>query len=130
MKEQRSEEVPEPEVEENKEETSENMQVDEIPSEESQEIEVPSEVDAFPDEVDSLEPEHTENFISEENQTIETLETEETDEPVNVQNLQDDSLVEPSFAMEETPVNDDVVIDEKDLISWEEASHDLQEVRV
>ncbi|EKF51962.1 hypothetical protein C426_0825 [Lactococcus garvieae DCC43] len=131
MKEQRSEEVPEPEVEENKEETSENMQVDEIPSEESQEIEVPSEVDVFPDEVDSLEPEHTENFISEENQTIETLETEETDEPVDVQNLQDDSLVETSFAMEETPVNDDdVVIDEKDLISWEEASHDLQEVRV
>ena len=128
MKEQRSEEVPE--VEENKEETSENMQVDEIPSEESQEIEVPSEVDVFPDEVDSLEPEHTENFISEENQTIETLETEETDEPVDVQNLQDDSLVETSFAMEETPVNDDVVIDEKDLISWEEASHDLQEVRV
>lgn len=84
----------------------------------------------FPDEVDSLEPEHTENFISEENQTIETLETEETDEPVDVQNLQDDSLVETSFAMEETPVNDDVVIDEKDLISWEEASHDLQEVRV
>lgn len=130
MKEQRSEEVPEPEVEENKEETSENMQVDEIPSEESQEIEVPSEVDVFPDEVDSLEPEHTENFISEENQTIETLETEETDEPVDVQNLQDDSLVETSFAMEERPVNDDVVIDEKDLISWEEASHDLQEVRV
>lgn len=128
MKEQRSEEVPK--VEENKEETSENMQVDEIPSEESQEIEVPSEVDVFPDEVDSLEPEHTENFISEENQTIETLETEETDEPVDVQNLQDDSLVETSFAMEETPVNDDVVIDEKDLISWEEASHDLQEVRV
>ena len=130
MKEQRSEEIPEPEVEENKEETSENMQVDEIPSEESQEIEVPSEVDVFPDEVDSLEPEHTENFISEENQTTETLETEETDEPVDVQNLQDDSLVETSFAMEETPVNDDVVIDEKDLISWEEASHDLQEVRV
>lgn len=130
MKEQRSEEVPEPEVEENKEETSENMQVDEIPSEESQEIEVPSEVEVFQDEVDSLEPEHTENFISEENQTIETLETEETDEPVDVQNLQDDSLVETSFAMEETPVNDEAVIDEKDLISWEEASHDLQEVRV
>lgn len=130
MKEQRSEEVPEPEVEENKEETSENMQLDEIPSEESQEIEVPSEVEVFQDEVDSLEPEHTENFISEENQTIETLETEETDEPVDVQNLQDDSLVETSFAMEETPVNDEAVIDEKDLISWEEASHDLQEVRV
>jgi hypothetical protein len=32
--------------------------------------------------------------------------------------------------MEETPVNDEVVIDEKDLISWEEASHDLQEVRI
>ena len=130
MKEQRSEEVSEPEIEENKEETSENMQVDEIPLEESQEIEVSSEAERFPDEVDSLEPEHTENFISEENQTIETLETEETDEPVDVQNLQDDSLVETSFAMEETPVNDDVVIDEKDLISWEEASHDLQEVRV
>lgn len=130
MKEQRSEEVSEPEIEENKEETSENMQVDEIPSEESQEIEVPSEVDMFPDEMDGLEQEHTENFISEENQTIETLETEETDEPVDVQNLQDDSLVETSFAMEETPVNDEVVIDEKDLISWEEASHDLQEVRV
>ncbi|WP_285119620.1 hypothetical protein [Lactococcus petauri] len=130
MKEQRSEEVSEPEIEENKEETSENMQVDEIPSEESQEIEVSSEAEMFPDEVDSLEPEHTENFISEENQTIETLETEETDEPVDVQNLQDDSLVETSFAMEETPVNDEVVIDEKDLISWEEASHDLQEVRV
>ena len=130
MKEQRSEEVSEPEMEENKEETSENMQVDEIPSEESQEIEVSSEAEMFPDEVDSLEPEHTENFISEENQTIETLETEETDEPVDVQNLQDDSLVETSFAMEETPVNDEVVIDEKDLISWEEASHDLQEVRV
>lgn len=129
MKEQRSEEVTEPEVEENKEETS-DMQVDEIPSEESQEIEVSSEAEMFPDEVDSLEPEHTENFISEENQTIETLETEETDEPVDVQNLQDDSLVETSFAMEETPVNDEVVIDEKDLISWEEASHDLQEVRV
>ncbi|GAB7390523.1 hypothetical protein [Lactococcus garvieae] len=130
MKEQRSEEVSEPEIEENKEETSENMQVDEIPSEESQEIEVSSEAEMFPDEVDSLEPEHTENFISEENQTIETLETEETDEPVDVQNLQDDSLVETSFAMEETPVNDEAVIDEKDLISWEEASHDLQEVRV
>ncbi|WP_270252881.1 hypothetical protein [Lactococcus garvieae] len=130
MKEQRSEEVSEPEIEENKEETSENMQVDEIPSEESQEIEVSSEADMFPDEVDGLEPEHTENFISEENQTIETLETEETDEPVDVQNLQDDSLVETSFAMEETPVNDEAVIDEKDLISWEEASHDLQEVRV
>ncbi|MFR1820155.1 MAG: hypothetical protein ACLSXK_02500 [Lactococcus petauri] len=130
MKEQRSEEVSEPEIEENKEETSENMQVDEIPSEESQEIEVPSEVDTFPDEMDGLEQEHTENFISEENQTIETLETEETDEPVDVQNLQDDSLVETSFAMEETPVNDEAVIDEKDLISWEEASHDLQEVRV
>lgn len=129
MKEQRSEEVSEPEVEENKEETS-DMQVDEIPSEESQEIEVSSEAEMFPDEVDSLEPEHTENFISEENQTIETLETEETDEPVDVQNLQDDSLVETSFAMEETPVNDEAVIDEKDLISWEEASHDLQEVRV
>lgn len=129
MKEQRSEEVTEPEVEENKEETS-DMQVDEIPSEESQEIEVSSEAEMFPDEVDSLEPEHTENFISEENQTIETLETEETDEPVDVQNLQDDSLVETSFAMEETPVNDEAVIDEKDLISWEEASHDLQEVRV
>ncbi|MFK4973064.1 hypothetical protein [Lactococcus garvieae] len=130
MKQQPSEEVPEPEVEENKEETSENMQVDKIPSEESQEIEVPSEAEMFPDEVDSLEPEHTENFISEENQTIETLETEETDEPVDVQNLQDDSLVETSFAMEETPVNDEAVIDEKDLISWEEASQDLQEVRV
>lgn len=130
MKEQRSEEVSEPEIEENKEETSENMQVDEIPSEESQEIEVSSEADMFPDEVDGLELEHTENFISEENQTIETLETEETDEPVDVQNLQDDSLVETSFAMEETPVNDEAVIDEKDLISWEEASHDLQEVRV
>lgn len=130
MKEQRSEEVSEPEIEENKEETSENMQVDEIPSEENQEIEVPSEVDMFPDEMDGLEQEHTENFISEENQTIETLETEETDEPVDVQNLQDDSLVETSFAMEETPVNDEAVIDEKDLISWEEASHDLQEVRV
>ncbi|MDC0826601.1 hypothetical protein [Lactococcus petauri] len=130
MKEQRSEEVSEPEIEENKEETSENMQVDEIPSEESQEIEVPSEVDMFPDEMDGLEQEHTENFISEENQTIETLEIEETDEPVDVQNLQDDSLVETSFAMEETPVNDEAVIDEKDLISWEEASHDLQEVRV
>jgi len=130
MKEQRSEEVFEPEIKENKEETSENMQVDEIPSEESQEIEVSSEAEMFPDEVDSLEPEHTENFISEENQTIETLETEETDEPVDVQNLQDDSLVETSFAMEETPVNDEAVIDEKDLISWEEASHDLQEVRI
>lgn len=130
MKEQRSEEVSEPEIEENKEETSENMQVDEISSEESQEIEVPSEVDMFPDKMDGLEQEHTENFISEENQTIETLETEETDEPVDVQNLQDDSLVETSFAMEETPVNDEAVIDEKDLISWEEASHDLQEVRV
>ncbi len=130
MKEQRSEEVSEPEMEENKEETSENMQVDEIPSEESQEIEVPSEADMFLDEMDGLEQEHTENFISEENQTIETLETEETEEPVDVQNLQDDSLVETSFAMEETPVNDEAVIDEKDLISWEEASHDLQEVRV
>lgn len=130
MKEQRSEEVSEPEIKENKEETSENMQVDEIPSEESQEIEVSSEAEMSPDEVDSLEPEHTENFISEENQTIETLETEEIDEPVDVQNLQDDSLVETSFAMEETPVNDEAVIDEKDLISWEEASHDLQEVRV
>ena len=130
MKEQRSEEVSEPEIEENKEETSENMQVDEIPSEESQEIEVPSEAEMFPDEMDGLEQEHTENFISEENQTIETLEIEETDEPVDVQNLQDDSLVETSFAMEETPVNDEAVIDEKDLISWEEASHDLQEVRI
>lgn len=130
MKEQRSEGVSEPEIKENKEETSENMQVDEIPSEESQEIEVSSEAEMSPDEVDSLEPEHTENFISEENQTIETLETEETDEPVDIQNLQDDSLVETSFAMEETPINDEAVIDEKDLISWEEASHDLQEVRV
>lgn len=139
VKERRSEEISEPEIEETseiegiKEETSENMQVDEIPSEESQEIEVATEGEVLSDEMDNLEQEHTENFISEENQTIETLETDksdEVDETMDVQNLQENTFIEKSFAMEENLVSYEGVIDEKDLISWEEANYDLQEVRV
>ncbi len=95
-------------------------------SEENQNIEVPSEEHILTAEDNSTELENTENFISEENQT---LENEEITEQVDVQDLQDNPDIEKSFAPEETPIIE-VEVDQSDLISWEEANRDLQEVRV
>lgn len=95
-------------------------------SEENQNIEVPPEEYILTAEESSTELENTENFISEENQT---LENEETTEQVDVQDLQDNPDIEKSFATEEKPIIEES-INQSDLISWEEANYDLQEVRV
>lgn len=132
MKQQPSENMQEPEKKIEEQNTNDSQVPNESQlegqnaSEENQNIEVPSEEHILTAEDNSTELENTENFISEENQT---LENEEITEQVDVQDLQDNPDIEKSFATEEVPIIEGA-IDEKDLISWEEASHDLQEVRV
>ncbi|KXT59633.1 hypothetical protein [Lactococcus sp. DD01] len=134
MKQQSSENIQEPEKQP-EEQNSNDSQVSDAAqpeeqkfAEENPNIEISPEAEVLTMEDDNTEHENTENFISEETQTIEN-ENEETMEQVNIQVLQDNSFIENSFATEEVPIIEGA-IDEKDLISWEEANHDLQEVRV
>ncbi|WP_285022667.1 hypothetical protein [Lactococcus garvieae] len=132
MKQQPSENIQEPEKQMDEQNPNDSQVSNESQlegqnaSEENQNIEVPSEEHILTAEDNSTELENTENFISEENQT---LENEEITEQVDVQDLQDNPDIEKSFAIEEEPMIEES-IDQSDLISWEEANYDLQEVRV
>jgi hypothetical protein len=132
MKQQLSENIQEPDKQ-MEEQSPNDIQVsdetqlqEQNASEENQNIEVPPEEHILTAEKSSTELENTENFISEENQT---LENEEITEQVDVQDLQDNPDIEKSFATEEEPIIEES-INQSDLISWEEANYDLQEVRV